>query len=152
MRIILQRVSSASVCVDSQFVGEIGVGILALVGFADTDTDETQDEKWIEQMCNLRLFNEGEKGFHLSLRDINGELLVVSQFTLYADCRRGRRPGFSKAMPPELARDRYDQFVAQCQKRAPAKVATGVFGAMMEVSLVNDGPVTIILGDTQDSA
>lgn len=144
MRVLLQRVSQAQVKVDQKIVGKIGKGILLFVGI--TDSDGEKEAQFLAEKCgNLRIFDapDGKKN-HLSLIDIGGEALVVSQFTLYGDCSKGRRPGFDKAAPPEQANQLYLYFVEQLKKLG-GKVETGQFQAMMEVELTNDGPVTFFL-------
>jgi len=143
MRAVVQRVSSARVKVAGEIVGEIGPGFLVLLGVGKDDTD--QDADWLaEKISGLRVFEDSEGKLNLSLADVRGSVLVVSQFTLYADCRKGRRPGFEAAAPPELAERLYEHFVARLkEKNLP--VATGRFQAMMEVELVNQGPVTLLL-------
>ncbi len=144
MRVIIQRVLSSQVAVEGQVIGKIGRGLNLLVGISAADTEAELD--WMVRKClDLRLF-PGETGdrFDRSIQEINGSLLVISQFTLYGDCRKGRRPSFDQAAPPELAEQRYNQFVAKlCQ--SGLTVETGKFGAMMQVSIENDGPVTLIL-------
>lgn len=144
MRVVIQRVTSSQVTVDGEVIGTIGRGLNLLVGIADTDTDTELD--WMVQKClDLRLFADDETGrFAKSVRDINGELLVISQFTLYGDCRKGRRPSFDRAANPTTAELLYDRFVAKL-KASGLRVETGQFGAMMQVTIVNDGPVTILL-------
>lgn len=143
MRAVVQRVSRARVTVDEQIVGEIERGLLVLLGVAETDTNE--DANHIsDKILNLRIFEDADNKMNLSLLDINGELLVVSQFTLYGDTRRGRRPSFINAAAPDKGRELYEYFVARSREQI-AKVETGQFQAMMDVELVNDGPVTIIL-------
>ncbi|NEQ64090.1 MAG: D-tyrosyl-tRNA(Tyr) deacylase [Symploca sp. SIO2D2] len=146
MRVIIQRVTSSQVTVDGVVVGKIGRGLNLLVGIADTDTEAELD--WMVRKClDLRLFpdnNGGSDRWEKSVKEIGGELLVVSQFTLYGDCRKGRRPSFSHSAAPELARKLYYQFVEKLQQSG-LRVETGEFGAMMQVSIVNDGPVTLIL-------
>ena len=143
MRAVLQRVSRAKVSVDGEIVGEIGRGILVLLGVSREDT---QKEAFylLEKTLNLRIFEDAEGKMNLSLLDIKGELLVVSQFTLYGDARKGRRPSFIKAAAPEKANKLYEFFVAEARKQI-GKVETGRFQAMMKVESVNDGPVTILL-------
>lgn len=141
MRMLLQRVSSASVAVNGEITGSIGKGILLFLGIGAGDTAE-HASYLLEKCCNLRIFEDADGKMNLSLADIGGGLLVVSQFTLYADIRKGRRPGFELAAPPEKARLLYDYFV-ELAKNKLQNVATGVFQAHMDVSLVNDGPVTI---------
>jgi D-tyrosyl-tRNA(Tyr) deacylase len=143
MRAVIQRVKKASVSVDGQTVGSIGTGLMVLVGIARDDT--LKDAEWIaDKIVNLRVFETEEGRLDRSLLDIGGELLLVSQFTLYGDCRKGRRPSFSDAMESGQARDFFEKFVEIARTKG-AKVATGVFQAMMDVSLINDGPVTLIL-------
>lgn len=143
MRAVVQRVSRARVTVDEQIVGEIERGLLVLLGVAETDTNEDADHI-SDKILNLRIFEDADNKMNLSLLDINGELLVVSQFTLYGDTRRGRRPSFINAAAPDKGRELYEYFVARSREQI-AKVETGQFQAMMDVELVNDGPVTIIL-------
>ena len=145
MRVVLQRVSRAAVRVDGKAVGEIGRGYLVLAGFGPGDTPESLD--WMaEKILGLRLFGDAEGKMNLALADVGGGVLVVSQFTLYGDARKGRRPSFIDAAPPEVAAALYERFVAVLKDKAGAvPVQTGAFGAMMEVELVNDGPVTLLL-------
>ena len=144
MRVLVQRVLSSSVSVEGEIVGEIGRGLTLLVGIAPTDTDETL--AWMVRKClSLRLFPEGVTGrFDRSVMELGGELLVVSQFTLYGDGSKGRRPSFAKAAPPVLAEQLYDNFVSLL-KHSGLDVETGRFGANMQVSIQNDGPVTLWL-------
>lgn len=143
MRVILQRVQSSQVCVNEQVIGKIGKGLNLLVGIADTDTEAELD--WIAQKClELRVFPDGAGKFDLSVQDINGEILVVSQFTLYGDCRKGRRPSFDRAASPDRAEHLYDAFVSKLRSSG-LRVETGQFGANMRVAIENDGPVTLIL-------
>jgi D-aminoacyl-tRNA deacylase len=147
VKVVLQRVSRAAVRVNGQVTGEIGTGFLVLAGFAPTDTDESLG--WMaEKILGLRLFGDADGKMNLALSDVGGGVLVVSQFTLYGDARKGRRPSFTDAAPPEIAVPLYERFVEMLRERGAAsgtRVATGEFGAMMEVELVNDGPVTLIL-------
>ncbi len=144
MRVVLQRVSRARVTIDGRTAGEIGRGFLLLVGFRADDTEEGL--RWMaEKVVSLRLFSDAEQKMNLGLDDVAGGLLVVSQFTLYGDTRKGRRPSFIDAAPPPIAIPLYERFVTLLRERAPGPVATGEFGAMMDVELVNDGPVTLIL-------
>jgi D-aminoacyl-tRNA deacylase len=143
MRVILQRVSSASVKVDGAIVGEIGGGLLVLLGVAKPDT-AADAESLAAKILNLRIFADDAGKMNRSILDCAGELLIVSQFTLYGDCSRGRRPGFEHAAPAEQARALYEHFVAAA-RRSGLKVETGVFQAHMQVSLVNDGPVTFLI-------
>jgi len=143
MRVVLQRVSRAKVLVNDKTVGKIGQGILVLLGVSDEDS-EKEAIYLLEKTLNLRIFEDAEAKMNLSLLDIKGELLVVSQFTLYGDARKGRRPSFIKAAAPEKANKLYEFFVVEARKRI-GKVETGRFQAMMKVELVNSGPVTILL-------
>ena len=143
MRAVLQRVSQASVTVGDEVVGAIGRGLLILLGIGVGDS-EAEARLLAEKTANLRIFADEEGRFNRSLLDIGGEALVVSQFTLYADTRRGRRPSFSDAAPPEIAAPLVDIFADELRRLGVA-VSTGRFGAMMQVALVNDGPVTILL-------
>jgi D-aminoacyl-tRNA deacylase len=145
MRVVLQRVSRAAVRVDGRVTGSIGVGFVILAGFAPADTAETLE--WMaEKILTLRVFGDAAGKMNLALDDVGGALLVVSQFTLYGDARKGRRPSFVDAAPPAIAVPLYERFVALLRERSGGlKVETGAFGAMMEVELVNDGPVTLIL-------
>jgi len=143
MRAVVQRVSQAKVTVDGEVTGEIGKGLLVLLGVAVRDSEK--DAVYLaDKVLNLRVFEDAEDKMNLSLLDIKGELLVVSQFTLYGDVTRGRRPSFINAAPPERANHLYEVFVAEAGNQI-AKVQTGRFQAMMDVELVNDGPVTILL-------
>ena len=143
MRAVLQRVSRAKVSVDGEITGEIGCGILILLGVSREDSEK--DALYLlEKTLNLRIFEDAEDKMNLSLLDIEGELLVVSQFTLYGDARKGRRPSLIEAAAPERANELYEFFVAEARKQI-SKVATGRFQAMMNVELVNNGPVTILL-------
>lgn len=147
MRVVLQRVSRAEVRVDGKPVGAIGAGLVVLAGFAPGDTEETL--QWMaDKILTLRIFGDAEGKMNLALGDVGGggALLVVSQFTLYGDARKGRRPSFIDAAPPELAVPLYERFVALLKERGPGvRVETGSFGAMMDVELVNAGPVTLLL-------
>lgn len=147
MKAVLQRVTSASVQVDGEVVGSCGKGFLVLLGVAPTDTKAEAAKLW-NKIRNLRVFEDEADKMNRSLLDVGGEVLVVSQFTLFADCRRGNRPSFVGAARPELAIPLYEHFCALAEADVP-HVGRGVFGAMMQVSLVNDGPVTISL-DTDE--
>jgi D-tyrosyl-tRNA(Tyr) deacylase len=142
MKIVLQRVSSASVKVDSKIVGRIEHGLLLLIGFSSTDTEESILPT-IEKIVKLRIFSDEEGKMNKSVLDVNGSALLVSQFTLYADTKKGNRPSFIEAARPEQAIPLYEFFIAEMRKRV-TKVETGIFGADMKVKLVNDGPVTIV--------
>lgn len=143
MRACIQRVSSARVRVEGETVGEIGRGFLLLLGVAAGD-GPTELRWMVDKVVGLRIFDDGEGKMNLSLADVGGELLVVSQFTLLGDCRKGRRPSFIDAAPPEMAERMYEEFVAAA-RAAGIRVATGRFRTHMEVELVNDGPVTLLL-------
>jgi D-tyrosyl-tRNA(Tyr) deacylase len=150
MRAVVQRVTEARVEVAGEFVGEIGVGLLLLLGVARDDA--TSDAEYLsEKIINLRIFDDAEGKMNHSLLDIGGEMLVVSQFTLYGDVRRGRRPSYSDAAEPQKANELYEYFVERVRSLG-VKVETGVFQAMMKVSLINDGPVTILLDSGGPSA
>jgi D-tyrosyl-tRNA(Tyr) deacylase len=143
MRAVIQRVTTARVTADDRVLGAIGQGLLVLLGIAADDTEA--DARWLlDKLLDLRIFENAVGKFDQSVRDVNGELLVVSQFTLYADTRKGRRPSFSAAARPEHAVPLYEGFVAAARARG-VRVATGEFGAHMHVELINDGPVTITL-------
>ena len=144
MKAVIQRVSSASVTIDSKIVAEIQKGLLVLVGIEDADTKE--DTNWLcQKIANLRIFGDENDIMNLSVRDIDGEIIVVSQFTLQASTKKGNRPSYIKASKPDIAIPIYEGFVQQLEKELGKKVQTGVFGADMKVSLLNDGPVTIII-------
>ena len=143
MRAVIQRVSRARVSVESEIIGEIRRGILVLLGVGDGDS-EKDAVYLLEKTINLRIFEDAEDKMNFSLLDIKGDLLVVSQFTLYGDARKGRRPSFIKAAAPEKANRLYEFFVTEARKQI-VKVETGKFQAMMDVELINDGPVTILL-------
>ena len=143
MKLVIQRVSEAKVEVDNKLVGKIGKGFLVLFGVAQGDTKE-QADFLAEKLCNLRVFEDKDEKMNLSIKDIDGELLVVSQFTLYADCRKGNRPSFIDAAKPQEANELYEYFMDKC-KGLVKNVEKGIFGADMKVSLLNNGPVTIIL-------
>ncbi|MEC9396453.1 MAG: D-aminoacyl-tRNA deacylase [Myxococcota bacterium] len=148
MRAVIQRVSSASVTVDDEITGEIEQGLLVLLGAGEGD-EESDLDYVLEKTINMRIFPNEDGKMNLSLLDIDGELLVVSQFTLYGDARKGRRPSFVKAMRPDVAEEMYERFIDRARARGVRKVATGRFGAMMDVRLLNDGPVTILLDSTK---
>ncbi|MBH8560691.1 D-tyrosyl-tRNA(Tyr) deacylase [Nostoc sp. CENA67] len=145
MRVIIQRVKSSQVTVESEIIGKIGRGLNLLVGIADTDTEVELD--WMARKClELRLFpdEQGKDKWQKSVQEIGGELLVISQFTLYGDCRKGRRPSFDRSAAPQLAEDLYNSFVVKLRSSG-LHVETGKFGAMMQVAIENDGPVTLLL-------
>lgn len=143
MRFVIQRVAQASVTIDSQITGKIGRGFLVLIGISNSDTKETAD-KMIRKMLGLRIFEDSEGKTNLSLDAVNGELLLISQFTLYADCRKGNRPSFIRSGSPDLANELYEYIIQKCREDQK-HVETGEFGADMKVQLLNDGPFTIIL-------
>jgi D-tyrosyl-tRNA(Tyr) deacylase len=142
MKTVLQRVSSASVTIESKIVADIQKGLLVLIGIEDADTQE--DINWLcQKIANLRIFSDENDVMNLSIKDIDGEIIVVSQFTLHALTKKGNRPSYIKASKPEIAIPMYENFVKQIEKELGKKVQTGIFGADMKVSLINDGPVTI---------
>jgi len=143
VRVVIQRVSEASVTVDQKTVGAIGQGLMVLLGVAQGDTSQ-EAKSLAEKTAGLRIFEDDAGKMNRSVEEIGGSLLVVSQFTLLGDCRKGRRPGFTDAAPPELADQLYEEYVAALRSRG-VNVATGVFRAEMQVALVNDGPVTMLL-------
>lgn len=143
MKFIVQRVKHSSVTVDGNVIGKIGKGFMVLIGIGHEDTKEIAD-KLIKKMIGLRIFEDENGKTNLSLADVNGELLLVSQFTLYADCKHGNRPGFTDAAGPDMANELYEYIIAECKKQVPV-VERGEFGADMKVDLLNDGPFTIIL-------
>lgn len=143
MRVVIQRVKNASVEIDGNVNGKINTGFLVLLGIASTDTKQDVDYL-VKKVVNLRVFSDENDKMNLSLKDVNGELLVISQFTLYGNCREGNRPSFIEAARPDVAVPLYEYFVEECKKQIPV-IKTGVFGADMKVSLLNDGPVTIII-------
>ena len=144
MRIVIQRVSRASVKVADETVGKIESGLLVFLGISHDDQEE--DVHWLaKKLMNLRIFNDDEGKMNLSLNDVDGEFLMVSQFTLHASTKKGNRPSFVKSANPNLGKRLYDYFIDYLNKEYKISVATGVFGAMMEIELLNDGPVTIIM-------
>ncbi len=144
MKVILQRVSSASVTIDSTIVANIQKGLLVLVGIEDADTQE--DIHWLcQKIVNLRIFGDENDVMNCSVKDIQGDIIVVSQFTLHANTKKGNRPSYIKASKPEIAIPLYENFVQQMELELGKKIQTGKFGADMKVALVNDGPVTIII-------
>lgn len=145
MKLVIQKVSSASVKVEEKCVGKIGKGFLVFLGVGQEDTRETADQ-YIRKMVNLRIFEDSEGKTNLSLADVKGEILLVSQFTLYANCRKGNRPSFVEAGDPQMAEELYEYMAEKLRELVPV-VQTGVFGAKMKVSLVNEGPFTILLDE-----
>ncbi len=144
MKLVIQRVTHADVTVDGKVIGKIGKGYLALLGVADTDTEEIM-QYMADKMMHLRIFEDENGKMNLSLLDVDGEILLISQFTLYADCKKGRRPSFTDAGAPAFAENLYQKMTAYLEASLPGKIQTGEFGADMKVALLNDGPVTIIL-------
>ncbi len=147
MRAVIQRVKSAQVCVDGRVTGRIGEGLLVLLGVGKGDGEEDLSFL-ISKIPELRIFEDASGKFNLSLKEINGEILIVSQFTLYGDCRKGRRPSFTEAEEPAIAMNLYEQFVSKLRQQG-IPVQTGEFQAKMEVHLINDGPVTLLLDSKQ---
>lgn len=147
MRFVIQRVTEASVTIDGEISGKIGKGYLVLIGVADTDTKEIAD-KMIRKMIGLRIFEDEQRKTNLSLADVDGGLLLVSQFTLYANCKRGNRPSFIEAGKPDMANEMYEYIIEKCRESVD-EVQTGEFGADMKVQLLNDGPFTILLDSDQ---
>ena len=145
MKLVIQRVKHASVTVDGNVTGKIGKGFLVLIGIANSDTKEIADQ-YLKKLLNLRIFEDENGKTNISLKDVNGELLLVSQFTLYADCRKGNRPSFINAGAPDMAESLYEYMIEACRKEIPV-VETGIFGADMQVELLNDGPFTIVLDE-----
>lgn len=143
MKVVVQRVSNASVKINERIYGKINKGFLVLIGISSTDTKQDVDYL-VKKVCNLRVFEDENGKMNLSLKNIDGELLVISQFTLYGDCKDGNRPSFIEAAKPDIAIPLYEYFVDECKKNIN-KVETGVFGEDMKVELLNDGPVTIII-------
>ncbi|MFP6602180.1 MAG: D-aminoacyl-tRNA deacylase [Pirellulaceae bacterium] len=143
VRVCVQRVTTASVQVDGQQVGKIGPGLLVLLGIGQQDTAQ-EVTQLVDKIVNLRIFADEQEKMNLSLLDVAGEMLVISQFTLWGDCRKGRRPSFVQAADPQLAEPLYEQFAQEVRAQGVG-VETGRFGAMMQVSLVNDGPVTLVI-------
>jgi D-tyrosyl-tRNA(Tyr) deacylase len=148
MRTVIQRVQQASVVADGELTGSIGQGLMILLGIEDPDTEE--DIEWIcQKIVNLRIFNDVDGVMNLSVKDVGGDILLVSQFTLFASTKKGNRPSYIRAARPEKAIPMYEQTIRQLTSLMGRPIATGVFGADMQVSLVNDGPVTILI-DTKD--
>lgn len=143
MKLVIQRVQEASVSADQKVVGKIGHGFMVLLGVSQTDTEEIAD-KMFQKLLKLRIFEDENGKTNLDIKSVNGELLIISQFTLYADCRHGNRPSFIGAGTPDQANALYEYFLSQCRKEIPV-VEQGIFGAHMMVSLINDGPFTIVL-------
>ena len=146
MKLLIQRVNHAQVAVDDKICGKIGGGLLVFIGVGHDDTRAIAD-KYLKKLLGLRIFEDANGKTNLSLADINGELLMVSQFNLYADCKHGNRPGFTNAGAPDMANELYEYMLSEAAKRVPV-VQHGIFGAEMKVSLENDGPFTIILDES----
>ncbi len=146
MKFVIQKVSRASVTVEEKVIGKIGRGFLVLIGVSEDDTKEIAD-KLVKKLLGLRIFEDAQGKTNLSLRDVDGSLLLVSQFTLYADCKKGNRPSFTKAGNPTLANELYEYIIEKCSLEFP--VETGAFGADMKVELLNDGPFTIIFDSVE---
>ena len=146
MKFVVQRVKEASVAVDGKTIGQIGQGFLVLIGVADGDTKEMAD-KLVKKLLGLRIFDDENDKINLSLSDVGGELLLISQFTLCANCKKGYRPSFTEAASPDIANEMYEYIVEKCREQF--HVETGEFGADMKVSLLNDGPFTIILDSAE---
>lgn len=144
MRAVIQRVTASEVRINNETVGKIGHGLNVLLGIKDDDTEADMDYI-INKLVNLRMFEDEDGKMNRSILDVEGELLVVSQFTLYGDCRKGRRPGFTRSGPVDVAEKKYDIFVDKLKRQPIKKIETGVFQAEMEVVIVNDGPVTLLL-------
>ncbi len=147
MKFVIQRVLNANVTVEEKTVGQIDKGFLVLVGIVNDDT-VTDADKLIKKLLNMRIFDDENGKINLSLNDVNGSILMVSQFTLAAECKKGNRPSFTNAKEPVIAKEMFDYIVNECKKQVKC-VETGVFGAYMKVSLVNDGPFTIVLDSTE---
>lgn len=147
MKFVIQRVKNANVVIDGITHSEIGKGFLVLIGVCDADTTAIAD-KMVKKLIGLRIFEDADGKTNLALKDVNGQLLLVSQFTLYADCKKGNRPSFVKAGSPQHAEELYSYIIDACKKEVPV-VGTGVFGADMKVSLTNDGPFTIVLDSNE---
>ena len=145
MKLVIQRCQEASVSVDGKTVGAIEKGLMVLIGVGKDDTTEVVD-KYLKKLLQLRIFEDENGKTNLSLKDVNGELLLISQFTLYADCRKGNRPSFINAGAPDMAKALYEYMIEACRKEIPV-VQTGIFGADMQVELLNDGPFTVVLDD-----
>lgn len=147
MRFVIQRVTESEVKVDGEVIGKIGKGYMVLIGVSDSDTKEIAD-KMMKKMLGLRIFEDEQGKTNLSLETVGGELLLISQFTLYANCKKGNRPSFIEAGAPDMANEMYEYIISKCKEQV-AVVEKGRFGADMKVSLVNDGPFTIVLDSDQ---
>lgn len=147
MKFVIQRVTEASCTVDNEVTGQIRWGFLVFIGISNDDTKERAD-KMVKKLLGLRIFEDSAGKTNLSLQDVDGELLLISQFTLYADCKKGNRPSFINAGKPELAKELYEYIIKVCEKQVPI-VTHGIFGADMKISLLNDGPFTILLDSAE---
>lgn len=147
MKFVIQRVSEAACRVDNEITGQIGKGFMVLIGVSNEDTTAIAD-KMVKKLLGLRIFEDAEGKTNLSLNDVDGQLLLISQFTLYADCKKGNRPSFINAGKPDMANEMYEYIISKCKEQIPV-VERGVFGAHMHISLLNDGPFTIVL-DSRD--
>ena len=143
MKLVVQRVKNANVSIENNIVGKINQGFVVLLGVSNEDTKENADYL-VKKLLNLRVFSDNDDKMNLSIKDIEGELLIVSQFTLYANCKKGNRPSFINAASPDYANELYEYFINECRKEN-LNVQTGEFGADMQIELINDGPVTILL-------
>lgn len=144
MRAVIQRVTNSSVSIDGKIHASIGHGLLILLGIGQDD--DKQDADWlVSKIASMRIFNDIQGKINLSISDIDGECMVISQFTLYASTKKGNRPSFIQSAPPDMAKQLYGYFVHQIEKRLPNKIKCGIFGADMKISLINDGPITIIM-------
>ena len=151
MRVVIQRVSRASVTIEGKIFSEIGQGLMILVGFEESDTEKSMDGL-CAKIVHLRIFSDGDGKMNLSVVDVCGEILVVSQFTLHASTRKGNRPSFIRAAPPAVSEPLYRAFVKRLGELLGKHIATGIFGADMKVALVNDGPVTIVIDDKANAS
>jgi D-aminoacyl-tRNA deacylase len=148
MRVVIQKVTEAKVTIEGRMISSVGKGLLVLLGIEDADTEE--DIEWLsKKLVQLRIFNDKNDIMNLSVTDVGGDIMIVSQFTLHASTKKGNRPSYIRASKPDIAIPMYEKFIRHTEEAVGRKVATGIFGAMMEVSLVNDGPVTIIIDSKQ---
>ena len=148
MRVVIQKVKEAQVKVEEKIISSIGKGLLVLLGIEDADTEEDMD--WlVKKMVQLRIFHDENEVMNLSVQDVAGDIMIVSQFTLHANIKKGNRPSYIRASKPDVAIPMYEKFIAKTEASLGKKPATGIFGAMMEVQLINDGPVTIIIDSKQ---
>ncbi len=147
MKFVIQRVTQASCTVNGQITGKINNGFLVFIGISNNDTKEIAD-KMVKKLIGLRIFDDADDKINLSLHDVDGQLLLISQFTLYADCRKGNRPSFVNAGKPDMAKDLYEYIISKCKEKIPV-VEQGIFGADMKIALQNDGPFTILLDSAE---